>query len=252
MGWQIVKHSLSMLFRNLGNALKVSVGPILLAILLSTVALALTGISPEALALSIQGGVLPPGAIMAFAFVFVVMIFTFAWVAVAWHRFILLEEYPGILPALGDRPIWAYAGRSLGLGLLMLLVMLPVILISGSIVGIFGSGRVVGAVMGFGVGLVFTFLWLRLALILPAIAVGKPMKLAESWSVTRDWSGHILNAAAILVVLNVMASLVTGILGFGIIGMLAELAISWITLMAGTSILTTLYGILVEKRALPA
>lgn len=252
MGWQIVKHSLSMLFRNLSDALKVSVGPILLAIMLSTVALALTGFGPDAMAMSIQRGVLPPGAIMAFVFVFVVMVFTFAWVAVAWHRFILLEEYPGLLPTLSDRPIWAYAGRSLGLGLLMLLVMLPVILISGTLAGLLGSGMAVGAVMGFGVGLVFTYLWLRLALILPAVAVGKPIQLTESWAITRDFSGHILNAAAILVVLNVGASLVTGLLGFGIIGLLAELAISWVTLMAGTSVLTTLYGILVEKRALPA
>jgi hypothetical protein len=125
MGWQIVKHSFLMLWRNLANALKVSVGPVILAIVISGLALSFSGASPAMLAYGMVSGELPASAALALVFVLIVMVFAFAWIAVSWHRFILLEEYPGLLPAIANRPIWTYAGLSVLLGLVMLAALLP-------------------------------------------------------------------------------------------------------------------------------
>ncbi len=252
MGWQIVRHSLMLLFRNLPQALRVSIGPILIAALLSTAALMMGGVHEHITGIMLDGAAVPNSVVLAFLFVLLVMVFAFAWIAVSWHRFVLLEEYPGLLPAIGDRPIWPYAGRSALLGLLLLLAMLPALVIAGLVTGLFGNARIIQSIVGLAVGVLFSYLWLRLALILPAVAVGNRMRIAEAWAVTAPVSSTILQTAAVLVALNVLASLFAELFGIGLIGLIVQVMISWITLMAGTSILTTLYGILVERRELPA
>jgi hypothetical protein len=251
MGWQIVKHSFLMLWRNLSDALKVSVGPVVIAVLVSGIALTVSGITPEMVVFGMTTGELPASAMLGVLFVLLVMVFAFAWIAVSWHRFVLLEEYPGLLPSIGNRPIWPYAGMSILLAMAMLLALLPALFVAAMIGNIAGQGAVVSALLGIAVGVYFTYLWLRTALVLPALSVGHPLKISEAWRITGQLSAPILQAAAIVVTINVLGSSLIGAVSGGVIGVVIETTFSWVTLMAGTSVLTTLYGVLIEKRELP-
>lgn len=252
MGWQIVKHSFLMLWRNLSNALLVSVGPAILAILISGLALAFSGVTPQMLTFGLVTGNLPGQAVLVLVFVLIVMVFAISWIAVSWHRFILLEDYPGVLPAIANRPVWTYAGLSMLLGLIMLGALLPFVIVASIVTAIVGNTAVPSLIVGIAGGIYFTYFWLRTALILPALSVGAPLAIRAAWTVTGAASMPILQAASILVVINVLGSMFIGAVSAGVIGFIIEMAFSWITLMAGTSILTTLYGVLVEKRELPA
>mgnify|MGYP001556632023 CR=1 FL=1 len=250
MSARLVLHSFRLLFRNFAEALKVSVAPLILAVLLGVAAFSVSGVTPAMIAMASFTGRMPPNGLLAILFIGMVMLFTFSWIAVAWHRFVLLEEYPGYVPAVTDRPIWPYVWRTLGLGLLMFMVMTFLSIIVGMILPMTGEGGLGVAAML--VGTALTYFWLRSALILPAVAVGEDLKLRDAWSVSASQSRAIFGVALILVGLNLMASVVQqAVVPPGAVAVIISLAVGWITLMVGASILTTLYGHLVQNRPLP-
>jgi len=250
MSARLVLHSFRLLLRNFAEALKVSVAPLILATLLGIAAFSVSGVTAEMLAMASFTGQLPPNGLLAILFIGVVMLFTFSWIAVAWHRFVLLEEYPGLVPAVTDRPIWPYVWPTLGLGLLMFMVMTFLSMIVSIVVPLTGQGAV--GVVALIIGTVLTYVWLRSALILPAVAVGEELKLRDAWTVSGPCSGVILGVAVILVGLNLIVGMgQQALIPPGTIGLIASLGVAWVTLMVGTSILTTLYGHLVQNRPLP-
>lgn len=250
MGPRLVFHSFQLLFRNLSDALKVSVFPIVLGTLLSIAAFSVSGVTPEMIVMASLTGALPPSALLAVIFVLVVMLFSFSWIAVAWHRFVLLEEYPGYVPAVTDRPIWAYVLRTLGLALLLLLAMAVISMVLGMVLPALTGAAL--QLVSFVLAIVMTYIWLRSALVLPAVAVGEELKLREAWAASDPMSGPIFGTAAILVGLNALVGIAqTVILPPGILGTVVSVAVAWVTLMVGTSILTTLYGHIVQNRPLP-
>jgi hypothetical protein len=250
MSARLVLHSFRLLFRNFAQALRVSVAPLILATLLSIAAFTVSGVTPAMIAMASFTGRLPPNGLLAILFIGVVMLFTFSWIAVAWHRFVLLEEYPGFVPPVTDRPIWPYVWRTLGLGLLIFMVMTFLSIIVGMILPLTGQGAV-GAVAMI-IGTVLTYVWLRSALILPAVAVGEELKLRDAWSVSARGSRAIFGVSLILVGLNLMVGIgQQTLVPPGAFAVIVSLVVGWITLMVGTSILTTLYGYLVQNRPLP-
>lgn len=66
-----------------------------------------------------------PGAMGGFGFgalvVLLVAVVTGLWIAVGWHRYVLLNEKPELLPAFRQDRMIAYFIRSLILGLIILL-----------------------------------------------------------------------------------------------------------------------------------
>jgi hypothetical protein len=100
-------------------------------------------------------------------------------------------------------------------------------------------------------GVVLYWLWMRLALILPAAAVGRPMTLGESWRYTARASGAIFVAIVILSALSIGAGFVLDLLlPGGLVRTVFDVVVTWISLMVGVSVMTTLYGHLVERRAI--
>lgn len=254
MGWKIVAHSFALLFRNFADALKVSVGPFVLALLFGYLAFRVTGVTPQMIAFGLAVGRLPPEAGVVISLVAVAFLFASAWVAVAWHRFILLEEYPGILPRLNGGRVVSYAGRSILLALLMLVIIFPISAIAGQVFDLTGLGSLplVAGLLGFGLAVLFTFLWLRIALVLPAAGVGERLTLSDAWNAGAAMSSEILQAATIVVALNMVANQILSLLPLPlIVGVIVQFVITWMTMMVGTSLLTTLYGHLIEKRPLP-
>ncbi len=251
MGWQIIKHSFALLFRNLPDALKVSVGPIILVAVFAITLMVSLGASSEDLIAVAAGGTPSTALSLAILILFLGFVFVSAWVAVAWHRLILLEEYPGLLPGIAGRPIWRYAGRSIQVGLLTLLAMIPAAILIGLAAQTLGGDQpVVGLLAGFLLGTFLSFVWLRLAIVLPATALGRVLTISDAWAATAPMSNAILSASAILVGLNLGVAFVTAAIFQGPVGVIVDVIVNWVTLMVGTSILTTLFGVVVEKRSI--
>lgn len=264
-GARIVMHAFRLVFRNLGDALKVSVGPYVIGMVIAALAMMLVGASPEAFLTGDVVAISSDPAAMAAQSLgsmlgALVMLFISSWVAVAWHRFVLLEEYPGLLPALSGRPVWPYLGRAVQLALLLIIIAIPVVVVvAGFLAPMIGDPTVEpGAGMGvaaLGLALVlatlFTWLSIRFGLVLPATALGRKLGFRESWRTSAPMSGAILIAILILVALNLAVSVVIGAVfrGTVIFGVL-DLVVNWISLMVGLSILTTIYGHMVEGRPL--
>jgi hypothetical protein len=253
-GVAILRHGLSMLLRNLGPALRVSVGPFLIAIvavvalLLLASGLGVVGLDPATGTVTAAPTVLVLLALVAVLVVLVV----FSWVAVAWHRYILKEEPPGLLPPFRADLVWPYLGRSVLLALILIVAAIPLSLVLGLVAGSLGSVAA-AVVMGLALSLVLGWIGTRLSLVLPARAVDRPMTFGESWAATAPASGAILAVVLILALLNmVLGTLFTAILGENLLSAILDLIVQWFTTMLGLSVLTTLYGHLVERRPLTA
>jgi hypothetical protein len=101
-------------------------------------------------------------------------------------------------------------------------------------------------------GLAFLWIALRISLVLPAAAVGNTISLRESWETTAPMSATIWGIAALLAGLNMCIMGLTDVLlpnqgGFALIAQTAVYLIEGIVFI---SVLTTLYGNLVEGRSL--
>lgn len=174
------------------------------------------------------------------------------WIAVAWHRYILLEEVPtGQFPAFNQSRMLAYAGYSLLLGLILAAVSIVIGLVLSPLffLGPFMFGIIVSIVV-IAVALIIDY---RLGPVLPARAIGKPLTFGEAWQATKGQNGTILVLAivsALAAVIIDIPALVLGLLpGIGsILALLWTLATGWVKVLVGVSILTTLYGYYIEKR----
>ena len=252
MAWNIVQHAFKMVFGNMGQALKVSLVPFGLLAAFSVLVVMVTGVPLDG-SFNPENGISGLSALLILSLV-VFLVFALGWVAVSWHRFILLEEYTALVPATKDRPIWSYVWRSFILGLLIMLIAMPILMIVGFVLApTMGAGfGIFSMILGLLLGALLSYLWFRWAIILPSIAVGEPMTLRQAWAETAATSGVIFKVAIIVSVLKIAASTVVSLfyVGLPIVALVADVAVNWTTLMVGVSILTTLYGHVVEGRSL--
>jgi len=264
MALQIVRHAILMVLNNWQNALKASLGPIAIGValalglaLLLQVDLSLI-LSREPIFTDTGGPVaqqLPPnaGGLALFGVLAaLISLFILAWVAVAWHRFILLEEYPDTLPQLSGKPVLPYIGKSVWLAVVLIVVFIPIALLASLALGpvALASPFLGGLIAAIVLGLVFGYFWLRWALVLPSAAVSEGMTLSQSWAATKPLSGTIWTVSVLVIVLNFVLGLIALPFGQSFIALIVDMVINWFTLMVGLSVLTTLYGHLVEGRPL--
>lgn len=249
MAWDLLRHAAAMLWRNMGAALRVSIGPSLVGVLIVGLLLGL--------------GVLAAGqgqrgiALLA---LLLASLFLIGWTAVAWHRRVLLDEPVGLLPPPDWGRAWPYVGRVVLLSLVVAVAAIPFVLalplvlgrprgVAGVVMDPPGVVPVLAALLV--ASTVLGWLFLRLALVLPARALDRPMRLDESWSATAPASGAVLALAAALAGLNLLPPVVIdAALGPTLAASAASIALGWATGMLALSLLTTLYGHLVERRPL--
>ncbi|UUV06000.1 MULTISPECIES: hypothetical protein [Ruegeria] len=253
LGWQIFVHSVRMVFGNIKQVLQITVGPALIATIIIVGVFMALGIPLEALDESAVD--LPPGVTAGSAFVFVVvllavMFVTMFWIAVSWHRFILMEEYPtGILPTFRFDRILAYFGRFLMLGILMVIAYVPMGLVAAAL-GEGLAGLSIILMIAYSVFLVVCFY--RLSIILPAAAIGNPISLGEAWNNTSGVSGAILLLLLVAFLFQVLVQLAFAALAIiPVLGVLLTVFFGTLILpMINVSIFTTMYGVFIEKREL--
>lgn len=187
----------------------------------------------------------------------ILAIVAFVWIAVAWHRYVLLDEVPaGPLPEFDGRRLLSYTGYSLLLGIIGFALSFVISAIVGSVavplLNVFGA--VITGLLALAAMLLVGY---RLAPILPAVSVGKKLTLAQAWDATKDANGPLIILAVISAVASFVIDIPALVLAMagpigGFLGMLWVLVTGWVKMIVGVSILTTLYGHYVEGRAIPS
>jgi hypothetical protein len=254
-------HAWRMIFGNLAQALRASVGPF------AVLAVAIVAWA------YISNAVVDPMAtpkwwvIVGWLVIFFLWLFVLGWVAVTWHRYVLLQEKPAILPNARGLPIWSYARQLVKVIFLGILILLPVVFILSFIMPSSGGARglQVNIAAPYQVGVswihnlasivisvVFGWIGLRWSLALVARALGQSLDLSESWDDTTDMSGVLLGLSAIFVGLRICVTMcsIVAVMVSPVLGVIVEFLAAWVMLMLGISVLTTVYAHLVEERPL--
>jgi hypothetical protein len=247
-GLAIFLHALRMVFGNFTRTLRI--GGVALAVLVA-LTLSLGGLS-RAEVTSVSGTAM----VLTFARIIVGL-----WVAVAWHRYILLEEEPGaLLPAWNGVAIWAYFKAGFLVGLILLVILLPLMTVAGFLLlpmagPSAASPPLLLGLIGFLVAfLPAIFIFYRLSPALPAAAIGRPLGLREAWFQT-GVSGW---AFVPLTLVSVLAGWLLDLPLPALARVSLPLALvwsavgQWLMLMVGASIMTTIYGHYIERRDLNA
>lgn len=238
LGWQIFTHSVRLVWANRGVALRISAVLYIVSAVFQVWTQSLT-----------VGDVIPgSGSGFLDLILAVVSLIIGLWIAVAWHRFILMEEIPrGFLPQWhGDR-MAAYFGRSI----MIMLIMLGVIAVS-SIPLVFGLPSAVGGPV-LVLGAIFAiFVFYRLCAVLPSTAMGEPITLKESWAATDGITGTIIVLLICMIVCVMLMMVPAALLGAisPVLGIVYLVVAQWFVTMFGISIFTTFYGHFIEKREL--
>lgn len=175
--------------------------------------------------------------------------------AVHWHRYILLDEVPGMFDTFRfDGKVWRYFGNSL---LIMLALIVPSIVISIPFILIAAMTAPQLATLGsvIGVLIVVSIGFLRLGLKLPSIALGViDFRFMDAWRASAGNSFRI--AAIFLITISialVAASLIATLSLSGaflgvVLGFILQLVINWFLTFFAITLLTSLYGFFVQQR----
>lgn len=248
--WGTVKHSLMMLWHNRNTVTKISLIWLLILIPLSLWDMASShGFQVKDAAAE------PRLGLTSFLYLFANVV-AFASVAVTWHRYVLLggpdEE---VTPFRLDEKTLKYFGHSLLLGLGLVLAMVLAILPSA----LLGA---IGVLVTIPVMVILLAYWLRFSLRLPALALGRTSAefsysdaLTASAGLTTSFAGVWLLQFAVgfaIMLAVLMPAFVLVLLGpIGVaISSVYTTVVTWFASLFGVSLLTTLYGILVEGREL--
>lgn len=251
MAFQILRHVILMVVDNLEEALKIVLLPTVLGYGLVMLA------SQGFLASALEAGEtqLPAGRwfLLMGAAVLVQLLLT-AWVAVAWHRFILMEEkpagwFPPLPPTLG-----AYILSIILLSLLMLPILFALMIPLATLAPVlsFGAPSPMGItlalvpLLALG-GTIFTMF----AIVLPAQAIGHKLRFSEAWQATKP---HFFTIFGVVLLFLVFQLVIGQILSFAAMFGIAELVggfiVNLVAVLVNVSVLTTIYGITVQGRSL--
>ena len=238
-GITLFSHSVRLVIDNLGDAFRLSIVPYILIIAAQVHTFSIGRALQDATDID---------RLMSFSFVNLILslasVVASLWIAVAWHRFVLLEEQnDGWVPPFNGRVMWGYFGWSLVIGILIALIAGGFALLVGTVIG-----PALGGILAAGIGAIIFF---RLGLVLPAYAVGRKLSFSEAVNATKGETGTVLVLGFLAIVANILISLPTLLSGnpFSPISLIFSLVLGWFALIIGISLLTTLYGHFVEGRS---
>lgn len=255
LGVRLFAHALRMLAGNGAAVLKISALPFGLIVLVQ-----LAGNRIGRLLFAAQGAEAggPPALFLLNLAFFLLTLFLLGWAAVAWHRFILCDERPGLVPPLHPRAILAYLGRGVLVALVMLTILFLPMTFSAMLLGKLGQGPDSPLALGISLGMntIATWLVLVLAPMLVGAAIGKPMGLADAFRASGRHLGALLVAAFLFTLFYMGLGWLAVRLQFALAHFapiatgIVTLLINWLVMMTGFSLLTTVHGHVVERRPL--
>jgi F0F1-type ATP synthase assembly protein I len=180
--------------------------------------------------------------------------FCFCSTAVAWHRYVMLEERPKHWLPIGHGGLtWRYFRRSFLLFLLIVLLLIFSSVAAGYWLDTYPDGSAYLDVFAFpdpltlknfGIAMAFSFIVggviLRLSVVLPALAVDRQIGFSAAWKATSSGgSGELFGLVSVLMMLafGVMDLAAAYLPDFGFTIFLTI----WIQIIVGIGILTRLY-----------
>lgn len=270
-GLTIFSHSLRQVTGNLGMAVRVSGWLVLAYIVIAGV---FWWQRPDWLSAAMAQDVdamrmapdLSASSIALFLLVVIILlVFTFwavSLVAIVWHRYILLEEIPsGFIPYNKAFRVGRYFWYGFGISLVASLVVGMVSAFLGMIFGPLlvgsvpsiaepGSAFFSGFIVGFILGTIIVVIYLRMALVLPAVALNQQLTIGQAWEATSGHTGEILVLALVLGFINAVVPLGVelGLARFPWVNFVVLGFYQWFYIILNISVLSTLYGYIVQKR----
>lgn len=245
-GWQVFRHSFNLVMANLDQALRLS----LVLYIIQSFYTIYSLLNPPRM-MDVEGTEVPmmsPETILPTILLGALAVIASLWIAVAWHRYALTgEQASGWLPSFHGSAVLGYLGRSILIGILVVLAVMvlsiPVGLISIGLPGLAGPMSL------FLIGLA-GYLFFRLGVMLPAVALGERLTLGQAWEATKGESGTIVTLALIVVGASIVIQLPSWFNDdpSSIINIVYSLVVNWFATIVGISVLTTLYGHFVEQR----
>ena len=132
------------------------------------------------------------------------------------------------------------------------LIPIPLFILIMALANILFSNIVTAAIFGVALNVLYAFVWFRVAISLPSVAVGEHMGSMDAWEITSEHSRDILMMSVVIIVLNSVMSMGVATLfgGLPLVAFILRIIVQWTTMMVGISVLTTLYGHIVEGRSL--
>ncbi|MCB1386927.1 MAG: hypothetical protein KDJ80_13420 [Nitratireductor sp.] len=266
---QLILHTIRLIFGNLKQALQVSLGGFLLAA--GAIFLFVLIVSQFQMGPAGPGGSGTGLVVALFGFALALfLVLVFCAVAIAWHRYILLNEVPrGLFPISINGLAVSYLTRVAGISLLLIVLSVAAMtLINFAIVPLLSA--IAGADNGFA-GIVLSFattlaimvlvqyVAMRLFVSLPAIAVENTgFSIGDAWAASGRERGAIFWILVIMTI-AVWGTILLVTLPFvpsgppiaaqpPLIVSVLLIPIQWFYFMFNICILTTLYGITVEGR----
>lgn len=238
---RIVSHALRQVFGNIRQVLLLSVAPLMI----QTVPVA-----AAVLLLDAMRGTRPGwGFIVLVAAIGLAAALCLVWLAVRWHRFVLLNEQKNLL----SPPPRAVMLRYVATALAIFLIMLAAGVLTELFISAFSlSGPVLLAAMVLGV-LFYAFI-LALAVALPGAAIGASHPIRSAWRAMSPAAGTVIALVIIGFLCSVLVNAVLtaadlSALPIGAV-LILNLLFYWAWTLISLSVLTTLWGHYVEGRPL--
>ena len=254
LGWRLFMHSVRQLFLNIGPALQIAWLPTL--IVFAVIYWAVTTMPPgfPMNGSSIHWDQVPEGTAPRILLPLVAYLFAFVWVAVGWHRYVLLQENPewyGFPPRISN--MGAYALVSVGIGILLALLVILIGIGLSIIAPIIAGSDLIANILGFIIQVLVYALFMRMAVALPAKAIGENFTIGDGLAATVHVRPAIRVLAALLLLFSWTPTFLAGTFLAPIVqSLMYQLAAQWIITMLGISVLTTLYGHFEQRRELLA
>ena len=196
---------------------------------------------------------MPADSLATSALYFMALFIGFAWMAVAWHRHVLLNEAETPFLRFPATRIAAYLGVAT---LFALIIILPILFISVPVTITFlaDDGGPPGAAYLLAVYITIflgTVVFGRLGAVLPGVALGPVDNLFLGWSATRGATGAIAVATFLLMVSQYAVGWFTSLLPFLPWAIRAlDAVLQWPLAMLGVSLLTSTYMHYLQGRPL--
>jgi hypothetical protein len=240
-GYQLFKHAILRVYRNIDDALAIS-GLLWVGAMVAVVLLTGFDETPEAASASPS---LAMGQIFKSLIANVIIFLVSVWIAVEWHRFALLGERPQtMIPPLRLPLLAPYLGKSLLLGGIMIGIMVLFSAVISVMSAVVGPLMMIAFVF---VGVFVYYVFLRFSSILPHAALGQTLGLSDAWEESGPVQSTLLQAAILSVLATCALQLLTFVGGSGIIGLIISLFLGWVMLIVNVSLLSSIYE-LVERK----
>lgn len=233
---RIMMHALRQVFGNLRQALMLSAIPVAIQFAL-------------VIAVRVQADQPGPAALLAMGLAMgLAMVISFVWIAVRWHRFVLLNEQGLFRPPSGAAML-----RYVGVTVLTVLVMIPPSLAMWLVFRtlVLAAPPVSAVVLGAG-AILTQALALILGTALPGAAIGAANPLRTAWRALSPAWGTVL---ALTIPAIFAGSIIEGLSRavastLPPVAAIGTLILYWLSWLIGLSVLTTLWGHYVEGRPL--